>query len=1096
MKKLEMYTIYNITNGDLGKEEWAETELLDREISLQANNLIRKYLIFKGLEEKDQFIENIIKVSLPHNKDDKDNETPLEVLKNGIIFRGKKFIPLISSPSMMKKEGQDDYYKKDFKCEYFFISKEDEEFIKIFEMITSGSELTERFETRTQMAINKDVVARLALNTSSSYSINYRPNIVILPTDTYTYTANYCYFANQDYSELKYSEVTKEHEFQDGCGLMSPEMSGIIQQQMKVDYPVDFAIIRQDPLAVKGLVVKVDFNKYFDDMYKEDNKGVFEKREDGFYTLDYFGKMVNISKADLIINTNMAKWAKWWKQDKPINIMEEVDKELRKEKYDKYRALLLKLYVTKINKREPKEYSLTNYQFISNLALTPKELNQLQQETYDMYKKVLSMDVNYIRLLMQDIATDDTEELGSMDKIHYLLQSTEEALTIPSVRQQVVRMVRKKINLLAEGKFYVKGHYKIASTCPVTFMDWIMCRDLNKCNRGLEVREYYIPKETGKRVISRNPLNSFSEIQKVEITKNDLLEKYCGELTSEIAFFNQKDDTFMIESGEDADGDCNLWVDSDVIYNSVVEPEDGYNFCNMEDNKDTVEHEYTKENEYYCIVKAAGNKIGTIANVGTKISTMCTEMGYYCPKNDATYGYKELEEGYYEKKKEFLEKEIYEIKKVKDLKSQMDYIVTQLKEFDYMMNDQEIDDKKWEIQTLSEQLYDYARDANKKKREYFTKALKEKIDNKELIEIDTLEEDKIRELLIQQFYNYKTLSYKALQLQMLSIDIPKTLKEIDNKEIKSLKEDVLEKKDPVFRKYNMPYKDRFDKNGRERYFSLTHSVLNLHAKNVARTLMAKDLERVKKETDNYAKADRVGCTNKILSNADITDKTEEVIPLLKGIFSSWKNEAERIRATYKDNKVKKNEELRKNNLIISKSIMILSDRYDLNTMASGLLKMSKSTNSAIRTKFMIDCCFNVIQALLDLYYNDITTFEKDANGKYDWMFKKYNKIKTNRKETDLQAMQIKEEQLKQEEIIEIKFRPVDLEDGQTLSKKNDKFYINDEIIFNNKVKGCKGKKTYDQLEELLKDKTELGVILKDITNKPTYIVAYIHKVNA
>lgn len=448
MRKLEMYTIYSIASGDLLKTEWTEGELLDREINLQANNLIRKYLRFKNLEEKDQFLENIIKVALPHNKKDKEIETPLEMLKNGIVFRGKKFIPLVSSPSMMKKEGQD-FYKEDFKCEYFFIAEEDKKFIKTFEAITSAYKLIEKQETKEEISLNKDVISRLALSTSSSYSINYKPNIVILPTTTYNYTANYCYFESENYSELKYAEIEKKHEFQDGCGLMSPKMARIIQQQLKVDYPIDFAIIRQDPLAIKGLVVKVDFNRYFQEVYRQNIQGIFEKREDGFYTLDFWGEMVNISKADLIINTNMAKWAKWWKQDVPINIQAEIDKELSKERYDKYRDLLLNLYVTKINKRQPKEYSLTNYQLISNLALTPKELEELSKETYEMYKRVLSMDINYVRLFLRDIATEDNEELGSMDKIHYLLQSKKEALTIPSVRQQIVRMVRKKINLLA-----------------------------------------------------------------------------------------------------------------------------------------------------------------------------------------------------------------------------------------------------------------------------------------------------------------------------------------------------------------------------------------------------------------------------------------------------------------------------------------------------------------------------------------------------------------------------------------------------------------------------------------------------------------------
>ncbi|MEA4825155.1 MAG: hypothetical protein VB130_00750, partial [Clostridium sp.] len=464
VKKLNMYKIYNISNGDLSKESFTEEELLEREITLSENNLIRKYLKFKGIKTGDMHLDNIIKVALRYESKDKENEKAMELLKNGITFRCQKFIQLLSSPTMMKKEGQDDFYNEDFRCEYLFIAEEDKEFIKTFEGITSLGKLIEKYD-KEELAINKDVISRLSLNTSSSYEIDYSPNIVVLPSTTYTYVSNYCYFKDGDYSKLEYQEnVKKEHEFQDGCGLMSPKMAKIIQKQLQVNYPIDWVGIRMDKgLAVKGLLVKVDFNKYFKEKYVE-NTPYFEKREDGFYTLDFWKNWVNISNADIIINTNMAKWAKWWETE------EELYTELKKEKYDKYRYILTNLYVTKFNKKYPKEYSRTNYQLISNLALTPKELESLSEETYDMYQKALSLDIDYVRLLLGDIVDEENEELNVIDKVHYLLQSTEDALTLPSVRKVVISMVNKKIKELSAGKFYVKGNYKVASTCPITFM--------------------------------------------------------------------------------------------------------------------------------------------------------------------------------------------------------------------------------------------------------------------------------------------------------------------------------------------------------------------------------------------------------------------------------------------------------------------------------------------------------------------------------------------------------------------------------------------------------------------------------------------------
>lgn len=191
MKKLNMYKIYSISNGDLTKESFTETELYEREITLSENNLIRKYLIYKDIKRGDIHLGNIIKVSLPNDKKDKENEDALEILKNGITFMNKRFIPLVSSPSMMKKEGEDDFYNEDFKCQYLFIAEEDKEFIDVFEDIISLGKLIEKRENKEELALNKDVIARLALNTSLSYEIKYKPNVIVLPYTTYKHIANY-----------------------------------------------------------------------------------------------------------------------------------------------------------------------------------------------------------------------------------------------------------------------------------------------------------------------------------------------------------------------------------------------------------------------------------------------------------------------------------------------------------------------------------------------------------------------------------------------------------------------------------------------------------------------------------------------------------------------------------------------------------------------------------------------------------------------------------------------------------------------------------------------------------------------------------------
>lgn len=1059
MKKLNMYTIYNVVKDDLDKE-LNKVDLCDREINLQSNNLIRKYLRFKGLDEnKDLFLEGIVKVLIPKFESIDD---VVNFLTEPINFNDKKYIPLISSPSMMKRE--DD--KEDYKTEYLYIDETEKDFINVFESITSLGKIQEKRNSKDEVAINKDIIARLSLSTSASHLINYKPKIVVLDAPTYNYTAKYRFFNNGDYNKLDIKEFTNEFEAFDGDGLMSPHLANIIREDMGVNYPVDFAVVRLDQgLCIKGLLVKVDFNSYFSRMYKSDITGIFEKRKDGFYTKDYFGNMVNLSKADMIVNTNMAKWSKWWGKEGWNGI----NKEFAKEEYSKYLDLISNLCVTKINKKEPRGYTLTNYQLICNLALVLKELEELSKETYDMYNRVLDFDIDAIRFMLGDIATE-SEELKAMDKIHYLLQSTDEALKIPTIKKQLIKMVKKKITELAEGRFYVKGNYKIACSCPITMMDWIMTRDLDGCNAGLKANEFYVPQEKGNRIMSRNPLNSFSEISKFTIVENELIEEYCGKLTPEIIIFNRKDDRLMLNSGEDTDGDFNFIVDNEIMYNAVIEPKDGINFINVQDNKDTIKHELKKENEYYCIAKASGNLIGSIANIGIKICVSSTELGYR-GKSGKTYGYSYIKEEFEKKYKSPYENSI-ESKK------------SEINTLDYWVDKSKDEAEEFElsckIQVLGEELYDL----RKLEKANFKVDLQEFIDKAlevgTLVQVDTLSEVEQKEIIIKQFYERMHQSYLALELQMLSIDVPKTLKEVDKDLIKSLNKSISEKYEPIFKKYSTPWEERKDKNDRDKIYSRTHSILNLFAMNIASDLLKKYKE-INEEITELCKSDRVGCIHNILSKAIETDNTKVVALKIGEIFIEWRNEHKDIRLNYGDNKKLRNEMLNRSDLTASKKIMALE--YDINTLGSALLKVSKTNKSSKRTEFAMSCCFNIMQGLLDVHYVDVTKFILNENGEYHYKFKNYDKVKTPREKQNMQQNEILNTSIKLGETIVIKYRKSEQE-GLILSKTEEGYLINEQKIFNNKVKGIM---TYDALDKIDISKA----IIKNVEMKPTYTIAYV-----
>jgi hypothetical protein len=296
-------------------------------------------------------------------------------------------------------------------------------------------------------------------------------------------------------------------------------------------------------LAVKGLVCRMDFIKYFQEFFNGDTE-YFKKENGEFYIKDMYGDWQNASNADLILNETQVKWAKQFlKEDsEEMHGMNEVN--LLMDKLDvcdfkKYKDLLSHLYICKTNKpaEELKEYTLTNYQLLSNLAITEKEMDALSAETERVYKEILGGNEDLTRLFWGDIVdsveTDEegniiTEQIDSMStQAQALLKINPQFIDSAYVRRAIARMINKKINLLAAGKFYIKGDYKTFIQDPIYFCDWMINRTDDKLNarkNGLEAHNFYCTGiENGVvRTISRCPLNSFSEIQNITFTRNDV----------------------------------------------------------------------------------------------------------------------------------------------------------------------------------------------------------------------------------------------------------------------------------------------------------------------------------------------------------------------------------------------------------------------------------------------------------------------------------------------------------------------------------------------------------------------------------------------
>lgn len=850
------------------EEEKKEENIVDivKEITLGDNDVFRIYEFWKEekLEEK---IESIIKVDLPS-----DEELALDYLENGVKYKDKEYVSLITSVGMMKKEDTDIEYS----CEYFFIDKEEQDFREILEDVASLGKLeTKKGEI---MCINKDIVARLSLLLSVGDRVSL-PNIkmAILPEAFYKYTNNYLEFAEIEENKIdldnlrlvKKPNLELEHTAMDGCGFATPNVFDEIQKQLNKTYKIDFAGIRTLCTAGKGLIVRFDHKKYI----KE------ELKADKLVVKDMWNNDIDLMQVDVILNESMVKWSKWFSS------YDEIEELKNSPRYAKYKDLFFGFNITKVNKEAVKEYTEANYQVLSNIIITLKKLMELQKNDEETYKKAIDLDTDTVRILLGDVAREDMEVLSPSTKMHGLLQLCEDIKKCQSFYKVVGNLVNKKINNLAGGGIQLKGNYKTQVHDIISYINslvnpkYIYDKEgklegievfMDKEN-GLNAYNYYVPKENGKRVLARCPLNSATELIKTELKPNELYDKYFGDLTEELIFF-PFDDSAMRASGSDFDLDITFCIDEETIYNAVIDDvdEDGtvWFFHNQFDGK-ALKETYNRENMYKRILAGRGNKIGTLSNKGAIISNLIQEMPYYDVEWDCYYTYSDIMDSVEKKYK--------------------DYSFSSKKDRNIFIGKQK-----------------------KKRKELLRKELEDGV----IVDYSKINEDDLEEFMYKNFQKFKVYSYYLTLLQMVAIDSPKTGISVDSSMLKPLNNVIKSNKKPLYI-YHAKYKKE-NKTVNYEDVSWSNSLLNNYASYIIKNYGANAREiKDKKYNNNYFH-------NLLIKGMDKNEAYNlQLVDSLKQIADRWQNNKNELEV---NTKIKELREEQKKYKYPTKEYMEIQDK--------------------------------------------------------------------------------------------------------------------------------------------------------------------------
>ncbi len=1001
--KLKGYKIYSFGRSHIKDGVIVSSDLKTNETTITESFLTGAIECYKKEELKDQeLILEIIKVMLPHSEEKAHKEW-----FEGLEFQEQKYYGWFATTNGMKQE-------KNGICETLFVREDFKPFIDEFENLISLGKFKEIEDKEEKICINKDILSRISLATSSSFMAGDMPNIIVLPQATYRIIKDYKTVekfiekvvdkdGNEksivDYSLVDYHH-DKEIDIFDGGGIGTPQVFEQIRKSLKVNHPVEFAIIRGYGIAIKGMITKFDIIGYLRKVYT--GKTDYCRIKDGqFQLLDRWNDWQPVTNKTILLNESMVKLAKYFTG------MDEYKKGLVKVD-EKYKCIVNKLYVTKINKPDDEisDYRRLNYQILTALALSYNDYIELIREDVKAYRKILKayvkdennqwkIDIDAIRLFFKNIIkvnnhekdeeNEEVQEENVMEssknvatKVEELLNISEDFVKLKFVRNSLAKLIEKKCRELCCGKITAKANYQYIAIDPISYMNFAIHRDQGE--EGLAEGEFYSADcQNGDiRTIARNPLCAYSEIHNVKFTRNEMLDKWLSPCR-ELIYFNQKSDILALMSSADADGDSCTVIDNEIIRKAVVTPRDAKYFINSDDGRKEMML-YNTENRFIATYRAAGNLIGKIALKSASINSNSQEtLDYYDRVNKKFISYSMIEfETVYEKGSE---------------------------------------------------------EYKKAKKQY----IKEKLESGGWINIlDASEEH--REHIKQRFYGNEKDVYIVLYNAMVAIDAPKTLYFPSPEDMQ-----IINNKYPRKAAFLQYKENKEDVNGSQ--YSYTGGLLDKVAGNIKKYLLD-EIEDVVKKLDN-----RVELIQQKLINGDFHKESYgECLEKVSQLYKSYTEEREKadqecqkkIRkankyrdemiegqywsqweedAHYNDIKKYKSEKYDQFKAIDGRYILEadkLFNEYDLATISNAIANLKPCTED-----FIINLFFPVFQYMNDTLQNDRYGFIKDPQGDIHYLYENYKKVALQKVDNSNIVKMLHLEEKKRLKVIEIlsdKFR--------------------------------------------------------------------------
>lgn len=417
----------------------------------------------------------------------------------------------------------------------------------------------------------------------------------------------------EGYKDLKISPF-------DGCGCHEYGFMENVSAQLGLDYNVIGTQVRLP--FVKGYSVYVPFRQILKEWGYE-------------YITDIYGTKHPISMVDCIWNISMFKGHKLFKEKYGNNAWTEYMNTVRKYAF-KLGISKYSHHVKHLNK-----YTRMNFQYLQCLDLwNQKYIDAYEKKTvgdYDILDsnndgKIVTL-AKYTTALFEKIIKGDKfytyKFMGIMDTDGYEPESkyleaaliNDVMLKDPAVKQFIYRKLKKSIDEAKVGKIYCSGFYHTGVGDMIGYLQYAVGEEPVGC---LGEREIYSGNfDCGDIISLRSPLVDPSEVNKVKIAKNDIINRWFDYFKDQdVVMFNMYDVSLPQQGGADCDGDIFLLCDESIIIDSKI---DKKIIIDIEDKTTASPKLYTKENLIEYEIMTRDNRIGEITNVATSIENKYTD---------------------------------------------------------------------------------------------------------------------------------------------------------------------------------------------------------------------------------------------------------------------------------------------------------------------------------------------------------------------------------------------------------------------------------------------------------------------------------------